>query len=104
MAWGGGILSPPLSIATDQEGGVVSRLSPPLTRLPPIAQIVERHPDPPERRAAVRQYAQAQARDLAQVGGNLNLAPVLDLNRVSSIQMIDTRASISEPSSPTRRS
>jgi beta-N-acetylhexosaminidase len=30
----------PLWIATDQEGGIVSRLSPPLTKLPPISQIV----------------------------------------------------------------
>jgi len=35
----------PLWIATDQEGGPVSRLSPPLTRMAPIADIVALHPD-----------------------------------------------------------
>ena len=35
----------PLWIATDQEGGAVSRLSPPLTRMPPIAEIVALHRD-----------------------------------------------------------
>src|SRR5262249_25135080 len=44
---------PDLLIAADQEGGGVSRLSPPLTLLPPLASIVARHADPTERRRAV---------------------------------------------------
>jgi beta-N-acetylhexosaminidase len=36
---------PPLWIATDQEGGAVSRLSPPLPRQPPIASVVAQFPD-----------------------------------------------------------
>ena len=47
----------PLWIATDQEGGVVSRLSPPLTRLPPLSEIVERYTDAVQREQAVRQFA-----------------------------------------------
>ena len=70
----------PLWIATDQEGGAVSRLSPPLTRMPPIAEIVALHRDPAERLLAVRQYAARQGRDLAALGVNLNFAPVVDLN------------------------
>ena len=72
---------PLLWIATDQEGGAVSRLSPPLTRMPPIADIVALHRDSAERLLAVRQYAARQGRDLAALGVNLNFAPVVDLTR-----------------------
>lgn len=71
---------PPLLIATDQEGGSVSRLSPPLTWRGPLSQIVARHPDAAERREAVADYAAAQARELADLGVNVNFAPVVDLN------------------------
>jgi beta-N-acetylhexosaminidase len=71
---------PSLWVATDQEGGPVSRLSPPLRRLPPIADIVAQQPDRAGRRDATRHYADAQARELADLGVNLNLAPVIDLN------------------------
>lgn len=71
---------PPLWIATDQEGGIVSRLSPPLTHQPALSEIVERYSDVPRRRRAVRQYAETQGRGLAEVGVNLNFAPVVDLN------------------------
>jgi beta-N-acetylhexosaminidase len=71
---------PPLWIATDQEGGGVSRLSPPLTRMPAIAEVVASHRDRAERQIAVRQYAAKQGRELAALGVNLNFAPVVDLN------------------------
>ena len=71
---------PPLWIATDQEGGSVSRLSPPLTRLSSLSQIVERYSDPDQREQAVREFARKQGSELASVGVNLNLAPVVDLN------------------------
>jgi beta-N-acetylhexosaminidase len=71
---------PPLWIATDQEGGVVSRLSPPLTRLPSLSQIAQRYSDPDQREQAVREFAQKQGLELASVGVNLNFAPVVDLN------------------------
>jgi len=70
----------PLFIATDQEGGAVSRLSPPLTRMPPISEIVALHTDHAERLLAVRQYAARQGRELAALGVNVNFAPVVDLN------------------------
>src|ERR1700704_3821921 len=35
---------PELLVTTDQEGGVVSRMSPPLARMPPLSEIVARHP------------------------------------------------------------
>jgi beta-N-acetylhexosaminidase len=71
---------PPLLIATDQEGGGVSRMSPPLERLTTLGEIVRSHHDAAERLIAVRQYAAKQGRALARLGFNLNFAPVVDLN------------------------
>jgi beta-N-acetylhexosaminidase len=92
---------PELLVTTDQEGGVVSRLSPPLARMPPLSEIVARHPAS-ERRAAVRDYAAAQARDLADLGVNVNLAPVVDLdhgvvNPGDRLTRISTRAISADP-------
>jgi beta-N-acetylhexosaminidase len=72
---------PPLLIATDQEGGAVSRLSPPLPRQPPISSVVDQHADEAARNAAAHEYGLAQGRALASLGVNLNFAPVVDLNR-----------------------
>src|SRR5438552_6591291 len=69
-----------LWIATDQEGGAVSRLSPPLARMPALAEIVALHRDHAEWQLAVAQYAARQGRELAAMGVNLNFAPVVDLN------------------------
>ena len=71
---------PPLWVATDQEGGIVSRLSPPLPRQPPLSAVVSGSAAGPERSAAVADYAQTQARGIASIGINLNFAPVVDLN------------------------
>jgi beta-N-acetylhexosaminidase len=70
---------PPLWIATDQEGGGVSRLSPPLPRMPPLSEVVSRT-DPASRDTAVRDYASRQGQELVSVGINVNFAPVADLN------------------------
>jgi beta-N-acetylhexosaminidase len=93
---------PELLVTTDQEGGVVSRLSPPLARMPPLSEIVARHPASAERRTAVRDYAAAQARDLADLGVNVNLAPVVDLdhgivNSGDRLTRISTRAISADP-------
>jgi beta-N-acetylhexosaminidase len=71
---------PRLWIATDQEGGIVCRLSPPLTRLPALSEIVERHAGERERQQAVREFGLTQGHELARIGVNLNFAPVVDLN------------------------
>ncbi|MDQ7785813.1 MAG: glycoside hydrolase family 3 N-terminal domain-containing protein [Desulfomonilaceae bacterium] len=71
---------PRLWIATDQEGGIVSRLSPPLTRLPPLSAVVASSPHVARQQQAIRKYALTQGRGLAGVGVNLNFAPVLDVN------------------------
>jgi len=72
---------PPLWIAADQEGGDVARLSPPLPRPPRIADILARHPNVADGIAAVRESAREQGRALADIGVNLNFAPVVDLDR-----------------------
>jgi beta-N-acetylhexosaminidase len=71
---------PRLWIATDQEGGIVSRLSPPLAPMPALSEIVQSHSDVEQRERAVRQLARVQARELADIGVKLNFAPVVDLN------------------------
>jgi beta-N-acetylhexosaminidase len=71
---------PRLWVATDQEGGIVSRLSPPLSRRPALSEIVHSHPDLHQREQAVREFGRGQGRELAEIGVNLNFAPVVDLN------------------------
>jgi beta-N-acetylhexosaminidase len=71
---------PRLWIATDQEGGIVSRLSPPLTCLPALSEIVERYSDMDQLQQAVREFSATQGRELADLGVNLNFAPMVDLN------------------------
>jgi len=71
---------PPLWITTDQEGGGVSRLTPPLSYKPFLVEIVDNNADPARRDEAIRQYATEQGRELAAAGVNLNFAPVVDIN------------------------
>lgn len=71
----------PLWIATDQEGGIVSRLSPPLTQLPQLSKILDEQKEIEQNKAAVVQYASTQAKELSEIGVNLNFAPVVDLNK-----------------------
>jgi beta-N-acetylhexosaminidase len=72
---------PLLWIAADQEGGDVARLSPPLAQPPRISDILVRHAGRADGIAAVRQSAREQGRALADLGVNLNFAPVVDVDR-----------------------
>lgn len=67
-------------IATDQEGGSVSRLSPPLPFQVSLPRLIRDLKGDDERRNAVSAYAAKQAQALADLGINLNFAPVADLN------------------------
>ena len=67
---------PPLLVTADQEGGVVSHLSPPLTRLPSLGSLVDREAATP---AEIRDYARVHGRELVSLGVNINFAPVVDL-------------------------
>jgi beta-N-acetylhexosaminidase len=70
----------PLWVATDQEGGPVARLSPPLPAQPALREAIGDEDAPEVRQARVTDYARLQARGLASLGVNLNFAPVVDLD------------------------
>ncbi|MBD2071993.1 glycoside hydrolase family 3 protein [Leptolyngbya sp. FACHB-671] len=70
----------PLWIATDQEGGMVSRLSPPLTLLPQLSSLIDSAAIDRSKDEVVN-YAKTHGSELAEVGVNLNFAPVVDLNK-----------------------
>ena len=65
---------PPLWIAGDQEGGIVSSLSPPLTRPRALRSLLADA-------ATFQQENTRKAQELSCLGINVNLAPVVDLNR-----------------------
>jgi beta-N-acetylhexosaminidase len=71
----------PLWIATDQEGGIVSRLSPPLTYLPSLAEIIAQEKSIEGKKQATIKYATTQGKELSALGINVNFAPVIDLNQ-----------------------
>lgn len=69
-----------LIVATDQEGGFVSRLSPPLARPQLLADVIRRVADPAEREANAYNTGMVAGRDLASIGVTLNFAPVADID------------------------
>ncbi|MDH2382296.1 glycoside hydrolase family 3 N-terminal domain-containing protein [Bradyrhizobium sp. CER78] len=78
---------PPLMVATDQEGGIVSHLAPPLTRLPALASLAELAPH--EQRTKAEEFGRIHGRELASLGINLNFAPVLDLRPDAKQNQLD---------------
>lgn len=68
---------PPLIVAADQEGGIVSHLAPPLSRLPALSTLADLAPD--VRAEKAKAFGRLHGQELAALGINLNLAPVLDL-------------------------
>jgi beta-N-acetylhexosaminidase len=68
---------PPLIVAADQEGGPVSRLSPPLPHPQPLSRIAALPPD--QRREAARRIGVDQGAALRKIGVTMDLAPVSDL-------------------------
>jgi beta-N-acetylhexosaminidase len=69
---------PRLWIATDQEGGTVEKLSPPIPPIPALAKLIE-SAKPAETVRIVTEHAETQAKALAEAGINMNFAPVIDL-------------------------
>lgn len=67
-------------VSTDQEGGSVSRLSPPLSYQVSLPRMLRGLKADASRTQAVEAYAAKQAAALASIGINLNFAPVADLN------------------------
>ena len=89
---------PPLIVAADQEGGIVGHLSPPLTKVPALATLA-----PDDQQVKAEEFGRIHGRELAGLGVNLNLAPVLDLkpsvrrNRLDFHTLIGQRAIATDP-------
>lgn len=77
---------PPLFIAADQEGGIVSRLPPDMVTAPGGMAIGHLPPED------VEEMARITARQLLEVGINLNFAPTVDVNNNPANPVIRTRA------------
>src|SRR5712672_1182993 len=67
----------PLTVAADQEGGIVSHLAPPLTALPALSTLSGLPSDVQARKA--EEFGRTHGRELAALGVTQNFAPVLDL-------------------------
>lgn len=70
---------PRLLVAADQEGGYVSRLSPPLKQQPSLGTLIAPLKTDADREKAVRAYADMQAHELERLGITMNFGPVVDL-------------------------
>ena len=84
----------PLIVAADQEGGIVSHLSPQLTALPALSTLTTLPPD--QRAIAAEEYGRTHGRELASVGVTLNFAPVVDLLRSHQRNRFDFNSLISQ--------
>ncbi|MCP4618709.1 MAG: glycoside hydrolase family 3 protein [Bradyrhizobium sp.] len=78
---------PPLIVAADQEGGIVSHLAPVLTELPGLSTLADLPADLRDRMA--EEYGRIHGRELTSLGINLNFAPVLDLRPEKKITRFD---------------
>jgi beta-N-acetylhexosaminidase len=92
----------PLMIAADQEGGIVSHLSPALTRLPALSTLADLPPELRARKAEA--FGRIHGSELAALGVTVNFAPVLDLRpeakrtRLDFNTLIGQRAISANPS------
>jgi beta-N-acetylhexosaminidase len=92
---------PPLIVAADQEGGIVSHLSPALTKLPALATLAGLPPDIRAQKA--EEFGTIHGRELSALGVTTNFAPVLDLrpevrrNRFDFHTLIGYRAISGDP-------
>jgi len=84
---------PPLVVVADQEGGIVSHLSPQLTAVPALATLAEL--PAAERAAKAQALGETQGRELARLGVTINLAPVVDLRRDRGWNLFDRNSLIS---------
>lgn len=84
---------PPLIVTTDQEGGIVSRMSPPLSRLPSLADVTASATQQDIEMLAFA-YGEKQGRELAGLGINVNFAPLADLSSPAHGQRFDFRSLI----------
>ena len=85
-------LGRPLLLAVDQEGGSVARMGPPFTQIPDAVSLGRSGCE------SVRHYSRLTAREMFQVGLNLNLAPVLDVNTSGAAGVMERRSFGDDPS------
>jgi beta-N-acetylhexosaminidase len=76
---------PFLIVATDQEGGAVTRLSPLIEKQPPLSSLVG------VKNASQKAYAYGckQGKQLKELGINVNFSPVVDLKPSQAIRILD---------------
>ena len=80
-------------ISIDQEGGTVARLAPPFSQFADARKLA----DAPEPEAAIREYATICAKELREVGINMNLAPVLDVCPAGEGRFMERRSLGADP-------
>jgi beta-N-acetylhexosaminidase len=78
---------PPLKVAADQEGGIVSHLAPPLSAMPALSTLTDLPSEVRSRKAF--ELGRAQGRELLSLGVNQNFAPVLDLRPDAGRNLLD---------------
>ncbi|GHU09065.1 beta-hexosaminidase [Betaproteobacteria bacterium] len=83
---------PPLFVMADQEGGEVSHLSPLVERMPALAELLADGEENLELRALAQ--GEQQGRELAALGINMNLSPVVDLKLDGIKDWSDSRSLI----------
>lgn len=93
---------PAALISTDQEGGPVSRLSPPLKRPASLLELYETFRNDPDSKKKIRNAPKEKAKDLRDIGVNFNLSPVADLkekhsNPLDFYSQIHSRAISNDP-------
>ncbi len=84
-------------VLIDQEGGRVQRLRPPQWRAAPPARTVGKLPEPSHRRRAIWINARLIAAELADLGIDVDCAPVLDNPAPGAHEIIGDRAFGSDP-------
>lgn len=83
---------PPLIVATDQEGGLVSHLSPPLPQRPPLAVFTRSEKGEDE----ARDQGRAMGAELASLGVTMDFAPVVDLQPAQRDNLLDFNSFIAQ--------
>lgn len=82
----------PLFISVDQEGGRVARLTEPFTKYPPLCCLGNAQSE-----SLAYRFGQTLASELADVGINMDYAPVLDVHTNPENPIIGDRAISSDP-------